>query len=272
MAEIAAEASDKLTIVLDHGGPIPLSDFTNALQRLAIRYAREARSVGDDEEPRLYIAEIRKGSVVVDLVTAVGPWGVAATAGAAALIGGIAHANTLATFGKNLAGVIGHFTGKSKRDDITKADCDDMRALAAPVINTQGGNLSVQQNFGPVTQVIVNLTQEDARAADNRAALERIELSKREENIHDRVLLVWDQMRDASGVEVGRSPDRGIIQAIDPRPRQVTFESDDLKASMGRRDVHPFEKAFVVDVKVLLSPTGVAGYRVLQLHDILDRE
>lgn len=33
-----------------------------------------------------------------------------------------------------------------------------------------------------------------------------------------------------------------------------------------------FEKAFVVDAKVLIGPNGVAGYPVMRLHDVLDRE
>lgn len=269
MTDAALARADKLTIELQHGGPIPLSDFTAALQRLAGRYAREAKAAGDGEEPKLYIAEIRKGSVVVDLVTA------AQALGPPLALAGVAAAsdlNTLYSFGKNLAALIRHFTGKETKQGITKADCDDMRALAAPVMNTLDGSLSVQQNFGTINQVVVNLSQDDARVADNRAALERVELSKQEENIHESVLLVWDQVRDAPGVEAGRSPDRGIIAAIDSKPRQVTFASDDLKAAMGRRMHHPFEKAFVVDVRVLLGPSGVAGYRVLRLLDVIDRD
>ncbi len=269
MTDAALAQADKLTIELQHGGPIPLTDFTSALQRLASRYAREAKAAGNDEEPKLYIAEIRKGSVVVDLVTA------AQSVAPALVVAGAAAAsdlNTLYSFGKNLASLIRHFTGKEKKEEVTKADCDDMRALAAPVMNTLNGSLSVQQNFGTINQVIVHLTQDEARVADNRAALERIELAKQEENIHEQVLLVWDQVRDAPGVDTGRSPDRAIIAAVDAKPRQVTFASDDLKASMGRREHHPFEKAFVVDVRVLLGPSGVAGYRVLKLHDVIDRD
>ena len=70
MAEKVSEVP-KLTFVLEHEGPIPLADFTPALQRLAMRYSREVRATGPDEEPRLYIAEVHKGSVVVDFVTRV---------------------------------------------------------------------------------------------------------------------------------------------------------------------------------------------------------
>ena len=68
MADAPTDPWPKLTFVLEHSGPIPLAEFTLALQRLAQRYAREARGSLQDEEPKLYIAEIRKGSVIVDFV------------------------------------------------------------------------------------------------------------------------------------------------------------------------------------------------------------
>jgi hypothetical protein len=268
MTDEALENAEKLTIELQHGGPIPLTDFAYALQRLASRYAREARAAGDTEEPRLYISEIRKGSVIVDLVTDPTAVGMAV---AGTVWAGITHGNTLISFAKGLLDLQKHFTGETKKGDITKADCDDMRALAAPVLNTIDGRLGIGTNYGSVHQIFVSMSQDEARVIDNRAALERNELTKHEENIHTEVLFVWDQVRDAPGVEAGRSPDKGIITVLDPKPRQVTFTSDDLKESMGRRDHHPFEKAFVVDVKELKGP-GVSAYRILKLHDVLDRE
>jgi hypothetical protein len=271
MVETADDDWPKLTFVLEHEGPIPLAEFTIALQRLAQRYAREARIAAPQEEPKLYIAEIRKGSVVVDFVTqhayAIGGGAALALAGA---YGVAEKANTLIAFGKSLKKLVDHFTGKKSAEEITKTDCDDMRALAAPVMHTQNAQIIINYNGG--TQELVRLDEATAREADNRAAIQRLRLTAQEENVKLGVLMVWDQVRDAPAVEAGRSPDRGIISEIDPRPRQITFVSEDLKEQMGRRLVHPFEKAFVVDVKVLESPNGILGYRVLKLHDTLDRE
>ena len=112
----------------------------------------------------------------------------------------------------------------------------------------------------------------EARAADNRAALERKDLEQRDENALSATLFVWDQVRNAPGIEEGRSPDRGIIQEIDGRARQVTFAADDIKQAMTRQDFNPFEKAFVVDAKVLIGPNGPAAYRITALHDVLERD
>lgn len=257
-----------MTFVLRHEGPIPLAEFTLALQRLASRYTRETKASGTDEEPRLYIAEIRKGSVIVDFVTA-HPYAlpVAVAGGAVAFATGY---NALHDFAKNLGELVGHFTGKATKGSVSKADCDDMRALAAPVLHTLNAEIIVTINGTP--DPVFALDEGSARAADNRAATERLELEQRDENTLSGTLFVWDQVKNAPGVEDGRSPDRGIIQEIDGRARQVTFAGTDIKEAMTRQDFNPFEKSFVVDAKVLISPNGPSAYRITALHDVLDRE
>lgn len=256
----AATLSDAphLTFVLEHDGPIPLAELTHSLQRLAGRYARQAK--GDEDEPRLYVTEVRKGSIVIILVAA-----------AAAIVPVIAGANQIAKFAENVRGLVDHFTGKEKsKEQVTKADCDDMRALAAPVIHTINARLVIFTNESPGE--VVNLPSHQAMVADNRAAMERLALTEKEENVTTEVLLVWDQLKNAPGVDEGRSADRAIIQEVDARPRQVTFAAEGLKEQMTDEAFNPLKKAFVVDVKVLSSPTGIAAYRILKLHDVLDRE
>jgi hypothetical protein len=60
----------KLTLTLDHDGPMPLGSFTEALSRLSGRYGRYSRTHGEADAAKLYIAEIRQGSIVIDLVSA----------------------------------------------------------------------------------------------------------------------------------------------------------------------------------------------------------
>ncbi len=80
--------------------------------------------------------------------------------------------------------------------------------------------------------------------------------------------MIFDDVMEV--LEAG--PDRAIVAEIDSRPRQVTFAEEDIKERMTGQTFKPFEKAFVVDAKVLIGPNGVAGYRVMRLHDVLDRE
>lgn len=269
MVDAVIEEWPKMTFVLEHEGPIPLAEFTHALQRLASRYTREAKASGSDDEPRLYIAEIRKGSVVVDFVTA-HPYALPAAVLATTVSIATGY-NALHDFAKNLGELFDHFTGKRQKPVISKADCDDMRALAAPVIQTLNAQISVSINAESLHPLFV-LTEPEARIADNRAASERKLLEQKDEDSLEAVLFVWDQVRNAPAIEEGRSPDRGIISSVDSRPRQVSFAGDEIKQAMTRQDFNPFEKAFVVDAKVLIGPNGPAAYRITALHDVLERD
>lgn len=268
-AELDA-AQPKLTATLDHEGPIPLVEFTVALQRLASRYTRETRAAGEDVDTQLYIAEIRKGSVIVELIAQY-PGPAMALAGFTGLGAVAATANHLFKFGENLKGLL----NKAKKGEIppeaTKADCRDLEALAAPILVTLNASLTFNPNQ-PGEEPFGLFTEQEAREVHNRAIMRRKELEAADADTHLGVLMVWDQVRDAPGVEVGRSPDKGIIAAIDKRPKQIRFASDDLKERMGWKGFNPFEKAFVVDVKELIGPTGTMGYTILTLHDVLDRE
>ena len=269
MSDADLEAAwPKLTATLEHEGPIPLVEFTVALQRLAKRYSREARADGEELETQLYIAEIRKGSVIVELVTqhprAIG------VAAATSLVGIVAGANQLFTFAKNLRDLLDGFKNDKPPENLTKADCDDVRGLAAPVIGTL--NASIFFNINMPGETPFGLTEQEAREVDNRAALAKAKLDLKDDNIHTEVLMVWDQVKDAPGVEEGRSPDKGVIAVISKAPKQIRFASDDLKEQMGWHGFNPFEKAFVVDVKELIGPAGTVAYTILKLHDVLDRE
>lgn len=264
----------KLTFTLRHDGPVPLGDFTDALTRMQGRYGRyirqqsEVKQRGEEPPARLLIAEIRQGSIVIDLV--------AAGAAAQVAMDGVGGINNLVEFGKNLAGLLKGFrTGEVSRTEVSIADCDDARAIIRPVLHSDNGGLTLAVNGdnNVVQPILIRVDQPDAQIIDNRAAILRDALAAPQEERAVRVLFVWKRIEDAPGVESGkRSPDKGIIQSLSPIARQVTFADSAVKEAMYRGDQNPFEVGFVVDVKVLLGPAGPAAYMIEALHDTIDLE
>lgn len=258
--------AESLQLTLNHEGPIPLADFTDALHRVDARYARFARGRKSPlEDQHLSITRIHEGSVVIDLVVA--------AAAAQSVIAGAGGLNTLVDFGKNVAALLTAFRSPdTSASDVSIADCDDARALVKPVLNTEGGGitLAVNGDNNVIQPILIQIDQADARIIDNRAALIRNTLASPDEETRREVLFVWKQIQDAPGKEVGqRSPDRGIIQSIDGVARAITFADKAIKEEMYRGDINPFEVGYIVDVKVLISPTGIAGYRILVVHDTI---
>jgi len=255
----------KLTVTLDHDGPMPLTAFTDALTRLSGRYGRYSRAHGDDDGARLYISEIRHGSIIIDLVPA--------AVAAQVVIDGAGGINSLVEFGKNIASLLNRFrSGEVETSEVSITDCDDVRAVIKPVIQTEGGGLTIAVNGDAniIQPILLQIDQHEAKVIDNRAALLRSSLNTEAEQTLNATLFVWKQIQDAPGIESGkRSPDRGIIASVDKVARPVTFADGNVKEGMYRGDANPFEVGFVVDARVLLGPNGPAGYRITALHDVI---
>jgi hypothetical protein len=264
----ALDRFPKLTFTLEHTGPIPLGDFTASLSRVASRYGRFARARGAEEDARLYIAEVRQGSIEIDLVS-VG-------AAANAVIEGVGGLNHVIEFGKDIAALLMAFrTGKASPADVSISDCEDARAMIRPALTAEGGGLAIAVNGDNniVQPILLQIGRSDAQIIDNRAAAIREALAAPEEHLLKEVFFVWDQIRDAPAVEEGhKSPDRGVIAAMDKRPRQVTFAGAEAKEAMYHDDLNPFEVGFIVDAKVMIGPTGPVGYRILKVHEVVEKE
>ena len=260
-----SSAGPKLTFTLEHEGPIPLADFTGSLSRIAARYGRFARGRGGEEDVKLYIAEIRHGSTVVDLINNALP----------AIVPIAGYLPTLVEFGKDVVALVNLF--KDRRPDATEvsiSDCDDVRMMMRPVIHTEGGGLSIAINGdnNVVQPIIVTVSESEAKVIDNRAALVRSELGTRSTDTLSKVLFQWHQIKRTPGVEEGlSSPDRGVIGAVDKTPRKVLFAENGLKEQMYLDDFNPWSAGYLVDVKLLIGANGrPEAYLIQAVHEHFD--
>src|SRR5690606_6906903 len=138
-----------------------------------------------------YIAEIREGSIIVDLVA----MGAAATA--PMLMQGLETANSLWDFGRNVGSLIDYFRGRGPRPEgLTVTDCDDVKAIVGPAAHTEGGGLSISASTIHIG-TLIQLDRHEALAVENRAANERASLAATDEQTWREVLFVWHQVRDA---------------------------------------------------------------------------
>ena len=189
------------------------------------------------------------------------------------VIDGAGGINSLVEFGKNIASLLNRFhSGEVETSEVSITDCDDVRAVIKPVIQTEGGGLTIAVNGDAniIQPILLQIDQHEAKVIDNRAALLRSSLNTEAEQTLNATLFVWKQIQDAPGIESGkRSPDRGIIASVDKVARPVTCADGNVKEGMYRGDANPFEVGFVVDARVLLGPNGPAGYRITALHDVI---
>lgn len=245
--------------------PVDLITFTNSLARFGTHYTRYAKKSDIpliSEEYRLFIKEVRQGSIEVDLISAAG-----------FIAGAIGDVKLFVDFGKEFISLTKYFLGKTARpDDMDKRKCEDIRQIVAPIAENTGSvmNFNFGDNANPTIKLRVNSIE--ANAIQNSAVREIEHLKEPSSEVHKEVLLQWEQAKNTPGVESGQTADRAIIDEIDDKARKVYFpeESRSIKEEMIGSDDNFFSKAYLVDVEVLVTQRKIVGYKILKLLDTFD--
>jgi hypothetical protein len=80
--------------------------------------------------------------------------------------------------------------------------------------------------------------------------------------------MVWARLDRAPAKTEGSSPDKGIIEEIDPKPKTILFtdELSYLKHQMISDEENPMQKVYFVDVEVSRVGGKVTAYRIVGFH------
>jgi hypothetical protein len=255
----------KLTVEIKNTRPIELLDLTDSLLSLGEEYKRFIAANPEHAETqglKLYIKEIRTGSVITDLVA------MAASVYPVALPF-ISDTNNLIEFSKYLKSAYGYLTGKSnERVQLQKQDYTNLSKIVEPVAKDNGSqmNFSTVVNGNVINNFYINSTE--ANAAQNTARREIEQFREPETRVHNQVVLYWYRASRDTDKQVG---DRAIIESISPSPVKTVFENEKTKAEMILSDPNPFLSAYVVDVFVDTIKGKPALYKIIHLHDRIDK-
>lgn len=253
----------KLTIEINNKCPVELTDLAKSMLSLGDEYRRflathDAHIEADDV--KLYIKEIRSGSIIQELV-AMAPYALPF----------VEHANTIVSFAEHLKTMYGWFSGKSndKPKNIEKTTLQNLNSIIEPVARDNGS----QANFAAVNVqgdfvVNVNITSTEANAAQNAIKRELEAMREPVTGIHEQVVMYWAQARNQPESQSG---DKAMIESIYKSAVRVRFANDNLKMKILYDEPHPFNKAFVVDVAVEAIDAKPVLYKVLALHEVLER-
>lgn len=152
---------------------------------------------------------------------------------------------------------------KPKQQQYSKSELTDFHNMVTPAATTTGTTLNIGVNHGTV--VNYNVTMEAANTIQNRAA-HQISMNRMPaENYQQDVLLTFYQVRDEVVEAAG---DKGIIESISSRPLKVIFSDPVAKNAVLE---NPFQKVFLVDVKVETVGGQPRLYNVLAVKDIFDK-
>jgi len=259
------EGEPKLTVEIKNKRPIELLDLTESFLSLGDEYKRFVAShpdVAGAQNVRLYIKEIRAGSVVADLVAL-------AAVGVPVALPYIENANNILDFAKYLRSAYSYFTGKAEeKPQLQPAEYTNLSKIIEPVAKDNGAQIIVTATDGGTVQVTFNLNSTESNAAQNNLRREIEQFREPETRVHSQVVLYWYRASRDTDKQVG---DRAIIESISPNPVKTVFDEEKTKAEMILSDPNPFLSAYIVDVFVDTVRGRPALYKIIRLHDRIEK-
>lgn len=243
-------------------GRVELLDLTNSLTCFGLQFKRHVQrnpGIPFPSDVRLYIKEVRNGSVIAELVAQT----------CSAVLPFIDNANVLMEYAKSLKAWFDHFkegTQPPEDNKLERQDLENMSGIIDMVAKNNVANLSITVNGGQV-KILVN--QNDANAMQNRMRKEAEAIKAIKTGRHYNKMLFIHQARNDSA---SRSGDKGIIESIYSLPVRLLFADKELKDRVVKNIRSPFAIGYTVDVDVETRNDQPVTYNVLAIHDETDFE
>lgn len=268
-SHVMGETNAYLSIRLDLKDPVEIGDFAALFAGMGGQFDDYIKDhhPGIAGTARMYVREVRKGSIVADLFAQASD--LIGIMDAVLIITGFA-----AMFGVRIrTWVSGAHVEDAKRSTLKDAN-DTIRAVA----NDKDGRATIT-SYRLEEGIWRSRVEAEFTTAEARDALKSIEHQRKSLDQIDRAdrerVLMTFRRSDIGDADVGaRSGERVIIEAISERHLPLIYGSsmveERIKDQMRNTDENVYRKGFVVDVKVETRGGRPAAYVITHVHQIID--
>jgi len=248
--------SGKIVVEIKNHYPVELLDLTQSLYSFAKEYEGYAHAEfegADKSGTKLFVKEIRAGSIITELVPI-----------AAGMLPLLSEANTVLGFAKHLKLAMDWLRNPDKETKpvISRNTLTNISSIVDPVAKDSASQLNIHTEIHNHAPVYVTVNSQEANAVQNNARTELDLLRSPIVGRHNKVVMYWWQTRN----DTSQTGDRAIIESISTRPVKVVFESEKAKMDMLTIDDNIFKHAFIVDVDVETVENRAALYKVVRVH------
>ncbi|WP_372922964.1 hypothetical protein [Roseovarius sp.] len=268
---------DSIVFRIDRETPLSLERLTFGMMALGAEYERFVRKEhpkAADHEADLLVQRVTEGSIVIELIGAMQP-----------LFQGMNNAVVFGQFVDLIGAKIGTLTApRGRLKDPTVGELENLTRMAETVVGDSKGEAEVfameyqsETNERQVQAKVVWKAKEAEKVIENATSQLR-EIRDGDANKHNGLLMRLFQTNISEAVPDRSSGEKGIIEALDPKPRKLIYASDlagqKIKGAWSDEKLNPYELGFVVDVDVQTVNGKPRAYRILEVHDIfpLDEE
>jgi len=253
----------RLIIKIENKRPIELFDLTKSLVSLATQFDSYVEKYADCKESReakLYVKEIKSGSVILELVEF-------------AMIGMLPfleNTNTIIGFAKHCRDVINYFlNGEGNKPVLNPTDYKEFSTILTPIAKDNGSQFNLSTTINGNVELYFNINSTESNALQNKFKneIEQLRLPEHNDEIKSSVLLTWFQARNDLKSKIGN---KGVVEELSKKPLNITFDNEEIKEVMLHGDLNPFNTAYVVDVKIQTVQDKPAAYKIVKLHESFD--
>lgn len=246
--------------IRDNSKPIELLDLTAAMFAFGEQFKEHAiREYGETPEYRLYIQELKTGSILATL---------AAYAKQAKLIA--ETVKPVVSFARELREFYSSFkAGKTEHGKLSRRDLEQRSALLEPVAKDSSARLNIEAKEGGVVNINLVINSLEANAYQNEIQRFLKAEPLPQNGIHQHQLLYLYQGRKDARKETGNY---GRIDRFGNKPCKITFAGDEVRNAILGTAVNPFDLVFDVDVDVSTVEERPVRYRILHVHEAFPRD
>ena len=260
MAEMVTEPL--LTVRYENRNPVDLLDLGNSLSAIAERYRRLDKLKNRRRGGRLYVRQMRSGSIIADLMPLVDQ---------VSAIGD--YREVLAAFVTNLDDLFrgfmlyeSHLPRRTSRPDARQ-----VQRILRPTAKDGGSQIFININVEGDLHISAPIQVNSDEANEILKGARRFE---REGPVpegvpFEREVLYVTQARDEGR---SKSADRGIIEGISDEQVQLNYESDRIRREILGRPENPFRLLFVVDGEVQAVGNKPVSYTISRVREWYDPE
>lgn len=255
----------RLIVEIQNKQPLELLDLTKSFVALANQFNNFASESGDSKENReakLFVKEIRTGSVIMELVEY-------ATVG---VLPFMENMNTIVGFADYVKKAYNYVLGKSseKPKELTASDYKDLSQIVNPIANDSASQLNISTKIDGDVHFTFNLGSLEANAAQNLIEKFSKDLKKPEDadETKTKVLLTFYQIRSDINAKAGN---KGVIEELSKTAVNITFDDPALNEEMLHGEFNPNDTVYVVDVLPQTVNDKIAAYKILKLHETFDK-
>lgn len=261
---MAESDEDYVRFELKNSKPVDLLDLAGALSAFGDAYRDYVISAGLEHVPdnvRLFVKEVRSGSIIADLIS---------FAHQASFV--VDHKEAIAQFAAHLNDILqwllvpGGVLTESTAP--TKKEASQAVSIMEPVAKDGASQLNVTVARDMHVHQHYHYDLQQANAIQNNAHRLLGPPLPTSQIYQDQILSLYQVRDDRSG----KAGDKGIIEEISPLPANLIFASEDVKKQIIEQPENPFKKFFLVDVKAKSAEGRVRLYQIFAVKDVLDKD